>query len=149
ADIEQSSRDSAAGVFQVWVDNDTDHAITPTRVTYTDGRFRTPLEATRLREIPSQARRGFQIAQPERPACGSGRGRAAGGTVTVEYREDGERRTSTVPVSDEADVVERIAAARCLELAVEQVAHLHWADEVTASGDGGKGSVGTLTLVVD
>ncbi|HRD63507.1 MAG TPA: hypothetical protein PLZ93_19455 [Nocardioides sp.] len=146
ADIEQSSRDGAANQFQVWVDNDTDRTITPTRVTYTDGRFRTPLEATRLREIPSQARRGFQIAQPDRPACDSS---ATGGTVTVDYRVDGERRTATVPVSDEADVIERIASARCLELEIEQVAHLSWADEVTATGDGGKGSVGTMTLVID
>jgi len=54
-----------------------------------------------------------------------------------------------VPASDEAEVIDRIASARCLELAIEEVAHLSWADEVTASGDGGKGSVGTLTLVID
>jgi len=146
ADIEQSSRDGAANRFQVWVDNDTDTLITPTRVTYTDGRFRTPLDATRLRDIPSQARRGFQITQPDRPACDS---TATSGTVTVEYTVEGERKSATVPVSDEAEVVERVRSARCLELAVERVAHLSWADEVTASGDGGKGSVGTLTLVVD
>lgn len=146
ADIEQSSRDSAANRFQVWVDNDTDRPITPTRVTYTDERFRTPLEATRLRDIPSQSRRGFQITQPDQPACGS---TASSGTVTVDYTVDGEHRTATVPASDEAEVIDRIASARCLELAIEEVAHLSWADEVTASGDGGKGSVGTLTLVID
>jgi hypothetical protein len=54
-----------------------------------------------------------------------------------------------VPVEDEAQVIKRVAAARCLELSIEQVAHLSWADEVTASGDGGKGSVGTMTLVID
>ena len=40
-------------------------------------------------------------------------------------------------------------SARCLELSIDQIAHLSWADEVTASGDGGKGSVGTMTLVID
>ena len=145
ADIEQSSRDGAAHRFQVWVDNDTDHPITPTRVTYTDGRFQRPLPATRLREIPSQARRGFPIDQPDRPACGH---QADGGTLTVDYTVDGEQHSETLPVSDEAQVVERIASARCLELAVARVAQLRWADRVTADGDGGVGSVGTMTLVI-
>jgi hypothetical protein len=69
--------------------------------------------------------------------------------VTVEYVTHGETRTATVPVDDEADVIARITAARCLELAIDEVAHLSWADEVTASGGGGKGSIGTMTLVVD
>ncbi|QIG44186.1 hypothetical protein G5V58_16645 [Nocardioides anomalus] len=146
ADIEQSSRDGAAGRFQVWVDNDTDTLITPTRVTYTDARFRTPLTGTRLRDIPSQARRGFQFLLPGRPACGR---EADGGTVTVDYTVDGDRRTATVPVEDEADVIQRTAAARCLELSIDSIAKLSWADEVTADGDGGEGSVGTMTLVVD
>jgi len=146
ADIEQTSRDGAAHRFQLWVDNDTDSVITPTRVTYTDDRFRTPLPATRLRDIPSQSRRGFPIAQPDDPACDS---TATSGTVTVDYTVNGEQKTATVTVSDEADVIARITSARCLEQAIEQVAHLSWADEVTASGDGGKGSVGTMTLVID
>jgi hypothetical protein len=146
ADIEQSSRDGAANRFQVWVDNDTDTPIRPDRVTYNDGRFRTPLPGTRLREIPSQSRRGFPIYQPERPDCDSV---ATSGTVTVDYTVGGEHRRATVPVSDEADVIARIASARCLELTVQKIAHLSWADEVTASGDGGRGSVGTMTLVVD
>ena len=148
AAIEQSSRDGAANRFQVWVDNDTDALITPTAVTYTDPRFRTPLPATRLRDVPSQSRRGFQVTQPERPACGNRTG-GAGGTVTVDYTVGGEPRTATVPVSDEADVVERITASRCLELGIAEVARLSLADEVTADGDGGEGSVGTMTLVVE
>jgi hypothetical protein len=144
--IEQSTRDGAANRFQVWVDNDTDSLITPTKVTYRDDRFRTALPATRLRDIPSQSRRGFPIYEPKRPACGS---KATTGTLTVDYTVHGEQKTTTVPVEDEADVIERITSARCLELTIAQVAHLSWADEVTASGDGGKGSVGTLTLVVD
>jgi len=146
ADIEQSSRDGAANRFQVWIDNDTDATITPTRVTYHDDRFRADLVGTRLRDIPSQARRGFQFEEPDQPACDR---TAKSGTVTVDYTVDGEQKSATVPVSDEAEVIERIASSTCLELSIEKVAHLSWADEVTASGDGGKGSVGTMTLVVD
>ena len=146
ADIQQSSRDAALNRFQVWVDNDTEADITPTRVTYHDDRFREPLVAGRLRDIPSQARRGFTITEPDRPACDN---TATSGTVTVEYLSDGEPQVQTVPVSDEAEVVARIVSARCLEQAVAEVAQLRWADEVKASGDGGKGSTGTLTLIVD
>jgi hypothetical protein len=146
ADLEQSSRDGAAGRFQVWVDNDTDSDITPTKVTYTDARFRTPLPGTRLRDIPSQARRGFPVYIPDRPACDR---TATSGTVTVEYTVGGRHETTTVPVEDEAEVIQRVTSASCLELAVAKIAHLTWADQVTASGDGGQGSVGTLTLVVD
>ncbi len=146
ADIEQSSRDGAANRFQVWVDNDTDALITPTRVTYNDERFRSSLPGTRLRDIPSQSRRGFPFYQPKRPACGS---TATSGTVTVDYTVNGEPKSATVPVEDEADVIQRITSANCLVLSIEHIAHLSWADEVTASGDGGKGSVGTLTLVVE
>jgi hypothetical protein len=147
ADIEQSSRDGAAHRFQVWIDNDTAATITPTRITYNDERFQGPLEATRLREIPSQARRGYQITEPDQPACDR---TATSGTVTVDYTTaNGKQKSQTVPVEDEAEVVQRVAASRCLELSIEKVAHLSWADEVTASGDGGKGSVGTMTLVID
>ncbi len=52
-------------------------------------------------------------------------------------------------MEDEADVVQRIASSTCLELGIEKVAHLSWADEVTADGDGGKGSVGGMTLIID
>jgi hypothetical protein len=146
ADIEQSSRDAAANRFEVWINNDTDHQISPSRVTYDDDRFQTPLPGTRLRDIPSQSRRGFPIYQPDQPACDR---TATSGTVTVEFVTDGESKTVTVPVEDEADVIARITSARCLELAIDKIAHLSWADEVTASGDGGEGSIGTLTLVVD
>lgn len=146
ADIEQSSRDGAANRFQVWIDNDTDKTIRPTKVVYHDDRFEDPLVATRLRDIPSQARRGFQITEPDQPACDR---TASSGTVTVDYKVGGQDKSTTIPVSDEAEVVERVASARCLELSIEKIAQLSWADEVTASGDGGKGSVGTMTLVID
>jgi hypothetical protein len=146
ADIEQASRDSAANRFQVWIDNDTDSTITPTAVTYNDDRFQTPLPGTRLRDIPSQARRGFPIYEPDHPACDR---TAESGTVTVDYTVNGEQKSETVPVSDEAEVVERVASSTCLELAIARIADVHFADEVTASGDGGKGSIGTMTLVID
>jgi hypothetical protein len=146
ADIEQSSRDGAANRFQVWINNDTDSTIRPTRVTYDDDRFQTGLPGTRLRAIPSQSRRGFPIYQPDQPACDR---TAESGTVTVDYKVHGEHQSQTVQVEDEAGVVERVHSSTCLVLGIEKVAHLSWADEVTASGDGGKGSIGTLTLVID
>jgi hypothetical protein len=146
ADLRQSSRDAALNRFEVWIDNDTDAAITPTRVTYRDGRFETPLDGTRLREIPSQSERGFPVYEPDRPACGSD---ATSGTVTVAYGAGDTATTVTVPVEDEADVVDRLTSARCLELAIDDVAHLRWDDAVPASGDGGQGSVGTLTLLIE
>ena len=142
ADMRQSSRDAAASRFQVWVTNDTAAAITPTKVTYTDGRFRTELPATRLREIPSQSERGFPIYQPEQPACQSD---APSGKVIVEY---GDERV-TVPVQDETDVVGRYTSARCLEIAIAEVATLRWDDAVPADGAGGEGAAGTLTLAVE
>ncbi len=146
ADIERASHDSARNRFQIWVNNDTDKTITPTKVTYVDDRFQTPLPGTRLRDIPSQARRGFPIYEPDRPACDR---TASSGTLTVDYIVDGEHKSTNIPVLDEADVIQKVTSARCLELKIDQIAHLSWADEVTASGDGGKGSVGTMTLVVD
>jgi hypothetical protein len=146
ADIEQWSLDAANARFEVYIDNDTDATIKPIRVSYRDDRFRTPLPGTRLRDIPSQSRRGFPIYIPDQPACDR---TASSGTVTVDYTVHGEKKSSTVPVSDVNGVVQRVASARCIELSVAQIAHLSWADEVTASGDGGKGSVGALTLVID
>jgi hypothetical protein len=148
ADLRQSSRDAAAGRFEVWIDNDTDAPVTPTRISYADGRFRGPLPATRLRTIPSQSTRGFQIAQPDRPACrGQQPASVTGARVTVEFDRDGRREEVTVPVSDEAEVAERYAASRCLELAVDRVATLSWSDEVPTTGQ--VGSTSTLTLRVD
>ena len=141
ADMRQSSRDAAANRFEVWINNDTAETITPTKVTYSDGRFRTELSGTRLRDIPSQSERGFPIYQPAQPACSSD---ATSGDVTVEYGDT----SVTVPVEDETDVVGRYTSARCLEIAISDVASLSWADSVPADGDGGAGADGTLTLVV-
>lgn len=140
ADMRQSSRDAAAGRMQVWIDNDTEREVVPTEIVYADPRFRTTLPGTRLRPIPSQSERGFPLYLPSRPACGHPAGR---GTVTVTYGDT----TQTIPVADDTDVAGRHTTARCLELAIAEVAALSWADEVPS--DGGQGDPGTLTLVVD
>lgn len=140
ADMRQSSRDAAAGRMEVWVDNDTAREITPTRITYSDPRLRTDLDATRLRAIPSQSERGFQILLPARPACDHPAGR---GTITIAYGD----QVRTQRVADSTDVTGRYADARCTELAVAQVADLSW-DDVVAF-DGQEGDPGTLTLVIE
>jgi hypothetical protein len=139
ADMRQSSRDAAAGRMEVWIDNDTDDEITPTRVIYHDPRFRTDLRGTRLRSVPSQSERGFPLYLPPRPACDHPRG---SGTVTVEYGGT----SKTIEVEDSTDVAGRFTRARCLEAAIAQVAVLSWDDEVPSSGK--VGDPGTLTLVV-
>jgi hypothetical protein len=139
ADMRQSSRDAAAGRMEVWVGNDTAREVRPSRLTYHDPRFRTTLRGTRLRAIPSQSERGFQLYLPARPACGH---RTGTGTITLTY--DG--RTRTLPVEDSTDVAGRYTTARCLEIAVAQVADLSWDDDVPSGGE--KGDPGTLTLVV-
>ena len=99
--MRQSSRDAAAGRMEVWIDNDTSEDVTPTRITYVDGRFRTPLTGERLREIPAQSTRGFQFPLPSRPTCGASNDVEPTvedplGTVEVEYagtdRDAGGRR---------------------------------------------------------
>lgn len=140
ADMRQSSRDAAAGRMQVWIDNDTADEITPVSITYADPRYRTTLPATKMRPIPSQSERGFQITLPPRPACDHPRGR---GTITISYGDT----TKRVRVHDSTDVAGRYTTARCLELAIARVATLSWADEVPASGE--EDDPGTLTLVVE
>ncbi|MBF4163446.1 hypothetical protein [Nocardioides acrostichi] len=140
-DMEQSSLDAAAGQMQVWVDNDTRRDYTPTRIVYSDPRFRAPVVATRLRDEPAQARRGFPLALPADPRCdvdapdGSGR-------LVVQTTAG---RTFRLPVLDEAGVVQRWVTSRCSELALERVVRISWAPRVD---DGGvvKGEIGTLTL---
>jgi hypothetical protein len=152
ADMRQSSRDAAAGRMEVWIDNDTLEDVTPTRITYFDDRFRTPLTGERLREIPAQSTRGFQFYLPPRPTCGSSNDVPVSlenplGTVLVEYAATKER----LKVADETDVAGRFTRARCLELAIAEVAALSWADQVTP-GDPTEtpvGDEGTLTLVLD
>lgn len=144
ADMRQSSRDAAAGRMEVWIDNDTAGEIRPTGIVYRDPRYRTELRATRLRLIPSQSERGFQIHLPSQPACDHPDGR---GTIEVRYRtEAGDERTRTIRVEDSTDVAGRYSTARCLELEIAQVADLSWSDDVAFDGE--VGHPGTLTLLV-
>ena len=141
ADLRQSSRDSALGRFQVWIGNGLRHEINPTSIHYLDPRLRTPIPGEQLRANPSDAERGYPLALPARPRCGVRTGPAPG---TVAMTFDGRR--VTIPVEDEADVVARYVASRCLELAASQVADLSFADKVPVDGSGEE-SVGTLVLV--
>jgi hypothetical protein len=158
ADMRQSSLDAAAGQMQVWIDNDTPADLTPISITYRDPRFRSALSGDRLREIPGGASRGFPIVLPQRPACGDAvdavpSADAPVGVIAVTYAAaagaTGER-TEEIPVEDSTDVAGRYARARCLEIAIDRVVDVAWADEVT-DGDPEQtpsGATGTLTLVL-
>jgi hypothetical protein len=140
ADLRQSSRDAALGRMEVWIANDTKNDVTPTRITYTDSRFRAPIPGERLRRNPSRSERGYPLHLPLRPVCGT---RATPPSVSVTYAG----RRVELPVTDDNDIVERYVASRCLELAVERVADVQFSDDVPDDGTG-EGSTGTLTLVV-
>jgi hypothetical protein len=140
ADLRQSSRDAALGRMQVWIRNDRVRDLTPTRVTYVDGRYRQPLLGERLRLNPARSIRGYPLTLPARPRCGS---TATSGRVVVEH--DGRRES--VRVEDEADVVARYVDTTCLQLQVSAVADISFADEVPVDKPG-EGGIGTLVLVV-
>jgi hypothetical protein len=152
ADMRQSSRDAAAGRMQVWIDNDTLEDVTPTRITYVDERFRSALTGDRLRVIPAQSTRGFPLTLPPRPTCGTSNDTpveldAPLGTVTIEHAGG----TETLAVADETDVAGRYTRARCLEIAIGEVATMSWSDQVTegdptATPVGGEGA---LVLVLE
>ena len=143
ADLRQSSRDAALGRMEVWIGNDTARDITPTRITYTDPRFRHPVPGERLRLDPSRSERGYPLTLPSLPACGRpGVRHRASPRVAVTYAG----RTVRLPVTDDNDIVRRYVAARCLELAVSRVARIGFDDEVPADRPG-EGSTGVLTLV--
>jgi hypothetical protein len=143
ADLRQASRDSALGRFQVWIGNGLRRGINPTSIRYLDPRFRAAIPGERLRANPSDTERGYPLALPPRPRCDVDvPTNAAPGNVVIAF--DG--RQVRIPVEDEADVVARYVASRCLELAAAQVAHLSFADKVPADGSG-EGSAGTLVLV--
>lgn len=140
ADLRQSSRDAALGRMEVWIGNDTRTDVTPRRIVYRDARFRAPVTGQRLRLDPSRSERGYPLPLPPVPACGR---QARAGTLQVTYAG----RTVTLPVADDTDIVQRYVDARCLELAVDRVAPLHFSDQVTVDHPG-RGSTGVLTLVV-
>ena len=139
ADLRQSSRDAALGRMEVWIGNDTRHDVTPTRIVYTDPRFRRPVRGERLRLNPSRSERGYPLVLPAQPACGQHGGR---GLLAVTYAG----HTDTLRVTDDNDIVSRYVAARCLELAVDRVATLRFSDRVPVDHPG-EGGTGTLTLV--
>jgi hypothetical protein len=140
AEVKQSSRDAALGRIQVWVTNDREKRLLPTRVTYYDDRFLTPLEGDRLRVIPARTFRGYTLTLPKRPDCDA---KAASGSGKVVVEHSGKRET--VDVGDEADVVQRFQDTTCFALSVAEVATLSWSDEVTADKPG-EGGIGTLVL---
>ncbi len=141
ADLRQSSRDTALGRFQVWIGNGLRGEVNPTSIRYLDPRFRAPIPGERLRSNPPDAERGYPLALPARPRCDVRTGPAPG-AVEMDFDD----RQVRIPVEDEADVVARYVASRCLELAAARVAELSFADEVPVDGSG-EGSVGTLVLV--
>jgi len=138
ADLRQSSRDAALGRMEVWIRNDRERDLTPTRITYVDGRYRAPLDGERLRLNPGRSIRGYPLTLPRRPACDS---TATSGRVIVEH--DGRRES--LPVEDEADVVARYVTTTCFRLDVDAVAALSFADEVEVDQPG-EGGIGTLVL---
>ncbi|MDQ4051167.1 MAG: hypothetical protein M3237_00505 [Actinomycetota bacterium] len=143
ADMRQSSIDVSLGRMQVWIDNDTTHDVTPTRITYRDPRLGRPLLGDNLRTNPAQSERGYPLYLPERPPCPESPGRAESGTLEIRYAG----RVDRVPVTDPTDVVGRFLQVRCQELALAEVADIRWSDEVPDDGSG-KGAVGTLTLLI-
>ncbi|MGH3361207.1 MAG: hypothetical protein ACRDOM_01990 [Nocardioides sp.] len=142
ADLRQASRDAALNRFQVWIGNGLARDLDPTRIAYRDPRFPDPISGERLRLNPSGSERGYPLALPPRPVCAAPR-QGARGAVTIAFGA----RSITVTVEDEADVVERYVATRCLEFAVARVARLSFLDAVPPDSPG-EGGVGTLTLVV-
>jgi len=143
ADMRQSSIDVSLGRMQVWIDNDTTHDVTPTRITYRDPRLGRPLLGDNLRTDPAQSERGYPLYLPERPPCPASPGRAEIGILEIRYAGKVDR----VRVTDPTDVVGRFLAVRCQELALAEVADLRWSDDVPDDGSG-KGAVGTLTLLI-
>jgi len=143
ADLRQSSRDAALGRMEVWIGNDTARDLIPTRITYTDPRFRRPIPGERPRLAPARSVRGYPLTRPSRPACA--RRVAAAATparVSVAYAG----RTVRLEVTDDNDIVARYVASRCLELAVDRVARIGFANRVPVDRPG-EGSTGVLTLV--
>ncbi len=138
ADLRQSSRDVALDRFQVWVGNGLAEDLDPTSLTFRHRSLGAPIHADRLRVDPSGSERGYTLALPRRPDCSAA---PAQGRLTIETV----RRRITVPVDDEADVVQRYVAVRCFELAVDEVAALSW-DDVVRSDDT-VGATGILRLL--
>jgi hypothetical protein len=143
ADMRQSSIDVSLRQMQVWVDNDTTHDVTPTRIVYHDPRLAKPLLGDNLRTNPAQSERGYPLHLPRQPLCSALPGKPESGTLEVRYAGHVDR----VPVTDPTDVLGRYLTTRCEEIAVAEVAHLQWSNEVPDDGTG-DGAVGTLTMLI-
>lgn len=144
ADLRQSSRDAALGRIQVWLDNDTSHAVLPTEISYRDARFRRPLLAERLRVAPAGSERGYPLTLPARPVCPQD---ADAGPPRLLLTQGSSTAPQRLRVTDPNVVISRHVSARCLELDVARVARISFADRVAVSRPG-PGSRGLLTLVV-
>ena len=132
AELQQSSRDVAAGRFQVWITNGLEREVDPKRIVYRDATLTTPVTGERLRPIPSGSYRGYPLELVE-PTCAAARDRDRGkATVTVTYGGD----VATLPVADETGVVERWSDERCDEIAVGQIARLEWSPGIEVQGTG-------------
>ncbi|NYG54098.1 hypothetical protein [Nocardioides perillae] len=129
ADLRQSSRDAAAGQVQVWLGNGTGAPLTPTRLTYRDGRLTREVLAERLREVPAGRELGFPVPLP--PAACPVDGDAAG---VLEVVWEGGREE--VPVTDDNGTVAAYATSACQARRVARVARLAFLDEVPTTGQG-------------
>jgi hypothetical protein len=143
ADMRQSSIDLSLGQMQVWVDNDTRHDVTPTRILYHDPRLAKPLLGGNLRTNPAQSERGYPFDLPLQPLCPDTPGKPESGTLEVRYGG----QVDSIPVTDPTDVLGRYLTGRCEEIAVAKVADLQWSNEVPDDGTG-EGAVGTLTMLI-
>ncbi len=140
--MRQSSIDASLARMQVWIDNDTDHDVTPTQIIYRDPRLAQPLLGDNLRTNPAQSERGYPLPLPRQPRC-DGPGTAESGTLEIRYAG----HTDRIPVTDPTDVLGRYLSGRCEEIAVAEVATLRWSNQVPDDGSG-EGAIGTLTLVI-
>lgn len=141
AQLRQSSHDAARERMQVWIQNDTEEDLVPTRIVFRDRRLGAPVRGERLRRIPSGSERGYPLALSRDPDC-----TAASREPSLVVHEAGRRLD--VPVEDPNDLVARHTASRCLENAVTAIADLHWDDEVVRNGEGPDTTAG-LVLVVE
>lgn len=131
ADLLQYSHDAARGQVQVYVANPGDAPLDPTAIVYDDPRLGGPIAAERVREVPAGSQRGFPVPLPAVPACDL-QGASVAPTLTLTTAAG----TRSVAATDSTDVVERFLAARCVELAADEVATLAWAPALERTGSG-------------
>lgn len=141
ADLRETSRDRALSRFQVWITNDTTHAVHPRRVQLVDPRLFGPRGAERMRTIPARSERGFPIVVPNGARCDV---RAKDPRIQVVTR----RGSQTVDVADPVGIIETLVRQLCLEQSLEAVAKLRFLNHVPADGGGGLNANALLLLRV-